>query len=262
MVTSWNSENKVKQTCNELEVQEDFTTDIYPLYSKMSRFTVRDGLSSRPYRLAAIILGLLSAVFVLVITGLSVHINRASESQNTLSLNTSRINFQLAQLQSEHNSLIESKKALQNKHSEDTKTIASLQSDMNRMTRLKNDLSSQNHDLQEEKRKLKSQITNLEDNCGKCLPNWLLMNNTCYYFAVSDAVSRKSWAGGRLECTKKGADLLVIDTKEKQEFITDTLKALRYNLPFSYRNGFWIGLKDDHTEGIWKWLNKTTLTEG
>ncbi|XP_076834617.1 uncharacterized protein LOC143480696 isoform X2 [Brachyhypopomus gauderio] len=223
MATSETSENKAKQTCNELEIQEDFTTDIHPLYSR---------------------------------------IDRVSETHNTLTLNSSRISSQLAHLQSEHSSLTESRKTLQNKLDEDTKKITSLQQNLNTMTKLKNDLSSQNQNLQQEKRKLQSQISNLEDNCGRCLPNWVLMNNTCYYFAVSDAVLRKSWAAGRQECKKNGADLLVINTKEEQEFIVDTLKTLRYNLRFHYTNGFWMGLKDDHTEGTWKWLNGTNMTAG
>ncbi|XP_007257419.2 hepatic lectin [Astyanax mexicanus] len=234
--------------------------DERPLYSD-ARF-IRDGPFSRPYRLASISLGILSAVFLIIIIGLGVQVNKVNDSHSTLSLNSSKISSQLAQLKSEHKSLTESKKVLENQHQEDAKRIKSFQSDLNTQTRLKNDLQTQNRALQEEKRKLKSQLTNMEDNCGQCLPNWVLMNSTCYFFAVSDTLPRKSWSAGRLECTKKEADLLVINSKEEQEFITDTLKALRYNLPFSYRNGFWMGLKDEHTEGVWKWLNGTIMTEG
>ncbi|XP_026789529.3 asialoglycoprotein receptor 1 [Pangasianodon hypophthalmus] len=257
-----NSENQGKVTYNELEPQEDFTGDVHPIFSKKTKFAVRDELSSRPYRLAAIVLGVLSAVFLLLVIGLSVHINRVSDKHDILSLNSSIISSQLAQLQSDHRSLTESKNALQNQHDEDVKMIKSLQTNLGRETRLKNELNSQKQKLEEDKRKIQSQISNLEGNCGKCLPNWVLMNSTCFYFAVSSTTPRKGWNGGRDECKKKGADLVIIDSKEKQEFIVDSLKALRYNLHFSYYNGFWIGLKDDHTEGIWKWLNDTTLTQG
>ncbi|XP_036448857.1 C-type lectin domain family 4 member E-like [Colossoma macropomum] len=262
MTASETSTNKVRETYNDYETNDDFTADEHPLYSNVSRFMVRDGPRSRPYQLATISLGILSAVLLAIMIGLSVRINRVSDDHNSLSLNTSRINSELAQLKSDHKSLIESKKALQDKHDEDTKQIKSLQTNLATETRLKNELQSQNRDLREEKRKLKSQLTNLEENCGQCLPHWLLMNNTCYFFAVSEAIPRKGWAAGRQECTKKGADLLVINSKEEQEFISDTLRAMKYNLQFNYRNGFWMGLKDDHTEGVWKWLHGTNMTEG
>ncbi|MCJ8750524.1 hypothetical protein PDJAM_G00271740, partial [Pangasius djambal] len=67
-----------------------------------TKFAVRDELSSRPYRLAAIVLGVLSAVFLFVVIGLSVHINRVSDKHDILSLNSSIISSQLAQLQSDH----------------------------------------------------------------------------------------------------------------------------------------------------------------
>ncbi|GAA6092398.1 hepatic lectin-like, partial [Tachysurus ichikawai] len=255
-----NSENHGKDTYSELEDQGDFTGDDNPLYSNMPRFTVRDELSSRNYRLPAMLLGALCAVFLFVVIGLSVNINRVNDKHGILSLNSSVISTQLAQLKSDHRSLTESKNALQNKHDEDVRKITSLEIDLNRETRLKNDLNSQKQTLEEDKRKLQSQILNLEDNCGKCLPNWVLMNNTCFYFAVSLSTSRKDWDGSRDDCKKKGADLVVIDSKEKQEFISERLQ--QYKIRFSYNNGFWIGLKDDHTEGIWKWLNETTLTEG
>lgn len=55
-----------------------------------------------------------------------------------------------------------------------------------------------------------------EEHCGKCLPNWVLMNSTCFYFAVSSTTPRRGWNAGRDECKKKGADLVIIDSKEKQ----------------------------------------------
>lgn len=257
-----NSENQGKETYNELESQDDFTGDVQPLYSKMTQFTVSDELSSRPYRLVAIVLGVVSAAFLFAVIGLSVRINRMSDKHGILSLNTSIISSQLARLESDQKSLTESKNALQNKHDEDVKLMKSLQINLSREIRLKNELNLQKQKLEEDKRKMQSQISNLEEHCGKCLPNWVLMNSTCFYFAVSSTTPRRGWNAGRDECKKKGADLVIIDSKEKQEFIVETLKALRYNLPFSYSNGFWIGLKDDHTEGLWKWLNETTLTEG
>ncbi|XP_053365827.1 C-type lectin domain family 4 member G-like [Clarias gariepinus] len=258
-----NSEDQGKVTYSELDPHEDLTGDVHPLYSNMNRFTrLRAEPSSRTYRLATIVLGVLSVVFLFIVAGLSLHINRVNNKHDILSFNSSIISSQLAKLQSDHRGLIESKNTLQKKHDEDVKQIQNLQINLNRETDSKKTLNSQKQKLEEDKRKLQSQISNLEANCGKCLPNWVLMNSTCFYFAVSSSTPRRGWNGGRDDCKKKGADLVVIDSKEKEEFIVESLKALRYNLPFSYNYGFWIGLKDDHTEGIWKWLNETTLKEG
>ncbi|KAG7328484.1 hypothetical protein KOW79_008428 [Hemibagrus wyckioides] len=247
-------------TYKRLEIQDN--GDDHPLNSITPRFTVIDKLGSKSYRLAAIGLGVLSAVFLLVVIGLSVHINRVNNKHDILSLNSSVISSQLAQLQSEYKSLNESRNELKIQHTEDVKKITSLQVNLSSETRLKNELRSQKQKLEDDKTKLQSQMSHLEDNCGKCLPNWVLINSTCFYFAVSSTIPRRGWDGGRDDCKQNGADLVVIDSKEKQELIVGTLKALRYKLPFSYKHGFWIGLKDDHTEGIWKWLNETTLTEG
>lgn len=84
-----------------------------------------------------------------------------TDSHDSLSLNSSRVSFQLEQLRSDHKSLIESKKALLVKQDEDTKLIKSLQSKLGTETRQKNELQSVNQNLQEEKRKLKSQLKNL-----------------------------------------------------------------------------------------------------
>ncbi|KAF5909583.1 C-type lectin domain family 4 member E-like, partial [Clarias magur] len=227
-----------------------------------TKFTVRAEASSKSNQLAAIVLGVLSAAFLFVIIGLSVHIYRVNDKYDDMSLNSSIINSQLVQLQSDHRSLTESKNALQKKHDEDVQQIQTLQINLKRETDMRKTMNSQNQKLEEDKKKMQSQISTLEGGCGKCLPNWLLMNSTCFYFSVSSVTPSQGWNGSRDDCKKKGADLVIIDSKEKQEFIVGSLKALRYNLPFSYSHGFWIGLKDDHTEGIWKWLNESTLKQG
>lgn len=78
-----------------------------------------------------------------------------------MSLNSSVISSQLAQLQSEHRKLTELKSVLQKKHDEDVNRIRSLEIDLTRETRLKSDLNSQKQKLGEDKRKMQSQISNL-----------------------------------------------------------------------------------------------------
>ncbi|KAA8578404.1 hypothetical protein FQN60_009251, partial [Etheostoma spectabile] len=59
----------------------------------------------------------------------------------------------------------------------------------------------------------------------------------------------KTWQESRDACLQKGADLVIINSKEEQDFLR---KFKRY---------MWIGLTDSETEGTWKWVDGTPLNE-
>ncbi len=54
-----------------------------------------------------------------------------------------------------------------------------------------------------------------EEGCRHCLPGWTLMNSLCYFFPFSEEISRRSWNDARQFCTRHGADLAVVDSREK-----------------------------------------------
>uniref|UniRef100_A0A8C7X511 C-type lectin domain-containing protein n=1 Tax=Oryzias sinensis TaxID=183150 RepID=A0A8C7X511_9TELE len=73
---------------------------------------------------------------------------------------------------------------------------------------------------------------------------WIRFGSSCYFFSEES----KSWDEAREFCRARGADLVVIDSKEENEFISKLNKE-----------NFWIGLTDRDLEGTWKWVDGSSL---
>ncbi|KAK2865596.1 hypothetical protein Q7C36_001652 [Tachysurus vachellii] len=77
----------------------------------------------------------------------------------------------------------------------------------------------------------------------------------CFSFSSSFYImsnEMKNWEESRKDCKAKGADLVIINSKEEQEFIVKQLDKLET----------WIGLSDTVKEGEWKWVDDTPLNTG
>ncbi|CAM4466230.1 unnamed protein product [Leuciscus chuanchicus] len=59
-----------------------------------------------------------------------------------------------------------------------------------------------------------------------------------------------SWSESRQYCRDRGADLIIINTEEKQRCIS------------SFKERVWIGLSDIENEGNLKWVDNSTLIQG
>ncbi|XP_044202934.1 C-type lectin domain family 4 member F-like [Thunnus albacares] len=102
------------------------------------------------------------------------------------------------------------------------------------------DLEASFKTLTEERDELKKKLTDfVHDQQG-----WVYFNGSFYYISLDT----KTWNESRTDCLQRGADLVVVNSEEEQEFIN------------RYRKRMWIGLTDSEREGTWKWVDGTPLT--
>ncbi|XP_018520434.1 CD209 antigen-like protein E isoform X3 [Lates calcarifer] len=74
---------------------------------------------------------------------------------------------------------------------------------------------------------------------------WVYFRPSFYYISSI----KKSWQDSRDDCLRRGADLVIINSREEQDF---TRKFHRIS---------WIGLTLRETKGEWKWVDGTPLTK-
>uniref|UniRef100_A0A8D0D1I4 C-type lectin domain-containing protein n=1 Tax=Sander lucioperca TaxID=283035 RepID=A0A8D0D1I4_SANLU len=74
---------------------------------------------------------------------------------------------------------------------------------------------------------------------------WVYFHPSFYYISSN----KKSWQESRADCLRRGADLVIINSKEEQDFTRKFHKLT------------WIGLTDRETKGTWKWVDGTLLTK-
>ncbi|XP_074484216.1 C-type lectin domain family 4 member M-like isoform X2 [Sebastes fasciatus] len=81
----------------------------------------------------------------------------------------------------------------------------------------------------------------------RCPQGWLMFGSSCYN--ISSERNRLSWDDSRRVCRQRGADLVIINSRQEQAFLTGfTMQA-------------WVGMTDREEEGTWVWVDGTPVNK-
>uniref|UniRef100_A0A665WGK6 C-type lectin domain-containing protein n=1 Tax=Echeneis naucrates TaxID=173247 RepID=A0A665WGK6_ECHNA len=221
---------------------------------KRQQVSMSSMIPGRRGRPAVVILLVLAAVLLIVDVALGLHYNHLTAEDAEL------IKSELNILQDTYKIGIEAtynaNKNLESEKSRQTETNWELE----HQTRRKSNYEERISKIQKDIAALKSHLPFIRDSCERCPPGWVFLNLMCYYFPFTAIAGQKSWQNAREYCQAHGGDLMVIDSKDKEN---TTVTFLRNKIDRSKPLiGFWIGLTDLQEEGTWKWLDGTLLVEG
>ncbi|XP_053302292.1 CD209 antigen-like protein C [Pleuronectes platessa] len=100
--------------------------------------------------------------------------------------------------------------------------------------------------------KSQDEAKNLTDEtCPRCEDGWEPHGGKLYFFSSFTL----SWNESRRQCKSMRGDLVVINSREEQEFL-QTRVMEKMDKP---EDKFWIGLTDSQKEGEWLWVDDTRL---
>ncbi|XP_041662299.1 CD209 antigen-like protein A [Cheilinus undulatus] len=92
---------------------------------------------------------------------------------------------------------------------------------------------------------IRKNLMSLSKQMKTCPAGWKMFQCSCYFFSTH----KNTWNECRKDCQDKDADLVIINSPEEEEFLTNNIKG-----------STWIGLSDQEKEGTWKWTDGTQLT--
>ncbi|XP_071354147.1 C-type lectin-like isoform X2 [Trachinotus anak] len=185
--------------------------------------------------------------------------NKLKDTHLTIA-DTENIANELNKLQETYKTAIETMNGANKELDSEKSRQAQTNWELEHQTRRKDDYEKQINTITRDIESMRLHLPLISNGCRHCPPGWILMNFMCYYFPFSDTGGVKTWQKARDFCQTYGGDLIVIDSKDKEN---STVNYLRNHIDHSKPlSGFWIGLRDLQNDGIWKWLDGTVLVEG
>ncbi|KAI5628223.1 C-type lectin domain family 4 member F-like isoform X2, partial [Silurus asotus] len=178
---------------------------------------------------------------------------------NQLQTSYTNLTKERDQLQTSYNNLTKERDQLQASYNNLTKERDQLQKERdlcnyNNLTKERDQLQTSYNNLTKERDQLQASYNNLikeRDQLQRekdlCKWKWISFSSSFYYVSNDN----KSWEESRQNCRDKGTDLMIIKSREEQEFISKHISSI---------SGVWIGLSDRDKEGEWKWVDGSLLT--
>ncbi|XP_072526534.1 uncharacterized protein [Salminus brasiliensis] len=137
-----------------------------------------------------------------------------------------------------------------------------LQTSYTNLAKERDQLHTSNTNLAKERDQLQTSYTNLAKerdrlqtiihvcvlSVDKAIKEGWRLNTKAYYISTE----RKTWTESRQDCINRGAHLVIINSREEQNFA----KSLRGD------QKAWIGLNDRDTENTWRWVDYSALSTG
>ncbi|XP_074520324.1 C-type lectin domain family 4 member F-like [Halichoeres trimaculatus] len=131
--------------------------------------------------------------------------------------------------------------------SQNFKDKSTCSSSMDNLTAELHQLQTSYNNLSEEMDLLQKQRLNDMTELRKFLDQQgsVYFGGSFYYISSLE----KTWQNSRDDCRSRGADLIVINSEEEQNFVR------------GFKKNLWIGLSDSETEEVWKWVDGTMLNQ-
>ncbi|XP_067106362.1 C-type lectin domain family 4 member M-like [Osmerus mordax] len=168
--------------------------------------------------------------------------DRQENSYNTQTAERDQLENNYNTLTAERDQLERERDRLENSSNTLTAERDQLERERDRLENSYNTLIAERDQLKQKSDQLTERIRVIAKTCPQ---GWEKFGTSCYYISTE----KRTWEESRQDCLNRGADLVVIDSREEQRFL------------LSFGTTVWIGLTDKDTEGTWTWVD-TSLTNG